>query len=94
MVMANVRQLITRTQREPEFRKRLARADGPQSVLAILEEENLSFTPGEFEEAYRHLWASSQTEEIARQLQDFRQWWELLMQTPWEGQINPQEKKS
>ncbi|WP_028315606.1 Nif11-like leader peptide family natural product precursor [Desulfatibacillum aliphaticivorans] len=81
MTVANAQKFIKRGLIDSELRARLNRASNPDEIQKILEEENLDFTPGEFDEAFHHALTECQTTDAANQTKEFKGWWDLLFQT-------------
>ncbi|SHJ06285.1 Nitrogen fixation protein of unknown function [Desulfatibacillum alkenivorans DSM 16219] len=81
MTVANAQKFIKRGLTDSELRARLNRAADPGEIQQILEEEDLGFTPGEFDEAYHHALTECQTNDAANQIKEFEGWWDLLFRT-------------
>jgi hypothetical protein len=78
MTVANALVFIERGLEDSELRDRLNAATDSQALDCILVKENISFSAGEFDEAFHHRLTKCQAEEDANQLKDFKMWWELL----------------
>lgn len=80
MSIHNAKKFIVRGMAEPSLRDRLNDAATIDGLNRTLTQQGLSFTPGEFEEAYSNRLTQCQFEEQADQLREFRMWWDLLHQ--------------
>ena len=78
MTVANALVFIERALEDRELRELLNAAPDAQTLDCILVDENISFSAGEFDEAYHHRLTKCQAEEEANQLNGFKMWWDLL----------------
>lgn len=68
MSIGNAMKFISLVDSDSTFRKSLYKVKGPQGLTAFLEEKDLTYTAGEFEEAVSHLHAQCQLAEDADKL--------------------------
>ncbi len=78
MTIANVKGLYRRLMQDSDLRKSLNAAKDHEARMAILAEEHLDFTDGEFEDAYGNMLVEVQTAEQHEMLNQFRNWWVML----------------
>jgi hypothetical protein len=78
MSIHHAKKFITVGMEDAQLRDRLNSAATMMELLAITGEQGMSFTPGEFEEAYSNRLVQCQFEEQADQLKEFKLWWDLL----------------
>ena len=82
MTIQNALNFIRQGQHDNDLRSRLVKADTSQTRQEILDQNNLIFTPEEFEEAYSLSLFKCQHQEDADVLMDFRMWWIMLYRSP------------
>lgn len=80
MTIGNAMTFIKRGMTDSKLRKRLYAASSIAMCDAILAEENLIFSPNEFEEAFHNRLTLCQQAEEADQLNEFKMWWQMLAQ--------------
>ena len=80
MTIENAMNFIQRGLHDGALRKRLNGASSPPERVKILEEEALTFSDAEFDEAYHHLLTQCQEEDQAETIKEFKLYWELLSQ--------------
>ncbi|WP_027185428.1 Nif11-like leader peptide family natural product precursor [Desulfovibrio inopinatus] len=78
MTIANVKGLYRRLFEDKELRQKLNAAENHEARMAVLAEEHLDFTDGEFEDAYGNMLVEVQTAEQHEMLNQFRNWWVML----------------
>ena len=81
MTVAIAKKFIKRGLGDSELRARLNGASDIVELQQILEDENLGFSPDNFDEAFYEMLTECQTMEAADQTKEFRVWWELLYKT-------------
>jgi hypothetical protein len=79
MSIQNAIKTLKKIQSDAEFRKSLFQWRSADETLAFLAENQLSFSPEEFEDAYRNLLVNCQLEDQADQLKDARQCMIMLL---------------
>lgn len=80
MTTGNALAFIERGLTDTDLRKRLNSAADINEVNAILKEEELVFTPHQFDEAYHNRLTKCQGEEESEIIKEFKMWWEILNQ--------------
>lgn len=81
MTVANAQKFIKQGLGDRELRDRLNSASDLSELQKILEDENLGFSPNEFDEAFYNVLTECQSTEAADQVKEFKMWWEFLGQT-------------
>jgi len=81
MTVANAQRFIKRGLADSKLRKRLNGASDMSELQRVLEDENLSFSQNQFDEAFHHILTECKTREAAEQVKEFKIWWDLLAQT-------------
>jgi len=79
MTIGNALGFIERGLHDAALRKRLNAASTAAECENVLGDENLKFSPHDFDEAFHHRLTECQEEEEADQIREFKMWWELLM---------------
>jgi hypothetical protein len=79
MSIHNAKKFISSGMKDAKLRNRLNSATTMAELLEVITGYGLSFTPEEFEEAYRNRLVQCQFEEQADQLREFKLWWDLLL---------------
>lgn len=79
MSIHNAKKFITVGLEDVQLRNRLNSAATMMELAVITGEYGMSFTPGEFEEAFSNRLVQCQFEEQAVQLKEFKLWWDLLL---------------
>jgi len=74
------------------LRHRLVKTEGKEALKAVLEAEDLIFSPAEFEEAYSLTLFKIQKEGDAHALMAFRMWWTLLERSTEQEPAQPAEQ--
>lgn len=80
MSIGNALTFIKRGMKEKALRDRLNKAATPKELQRILEGEDVTFTPSEFEDAVNSSLVKCTEWEEADELKDFQMWWEMLQQ--------------
>ena len=80
MTIGNALTFIKRGMIEKALRDRLNAASTLQDLLQILDAEDLTFTPSEFEDAVNSSLVKCSECDEADELKDFQMWWEMLQQ--------------
>lgn len=80
MTVGSALKFVSRIKKDTVFRKKLYCYDSLQSLKDFLADENLVFTPEEFEDAIQKNRVEAQFEEIANEYSEILQWWKVLMQ--------------
>ncbi len=78
MTIQHAIDFIKRGQTDEDLRHRLVKTQGKEALEAVLAGEDLTFSQGEFEEAYSLTLFKCQEEGDAHALMAFRMWWNLL----------------
>lgn len=78
MTIGNALNFIERGFEDKTLRDRLNAVSNPSELKDVLADENLTFSAGDFDEAYHHRLTLCQEMEAAEQLLEFRMWWDLL----------------
>lgn len=94
MTIQNALNFIRQGQHDNDLRSRLVKADTSQTRQKILDENDLIFTPGEFEEAHSLSLFKCQHQEDADALTAFRMWWIMLYRSPDAGVTSPMDRGS
>jgi hypothetical protein len=81
VTVANAQKFIKRGLGDRKLRSRLNGASDIVELQKILEDEQLGFSPDEFDEAFHHVLTECHSMEAADQTKEFSVWWELLSQT-------------
>ncbi len=89
MTIQNAINFIKQGQHDNDLRTRLVKADNSQARQEILDQNDLIFTPEEFEEAYSLTLFKCQHQENADALMEFRMWWLMLCRSPDTGATSP-----
>lgn len=89
MTIQNALNFIRQGQHDSDFRNKLVNADTSRTRQEILDQNDLIFTPEEFEEAYSLSLFKCQHQEDADALTDFRMWWIMLYRSPDSGVTSP-----
>lgn len=89
MTIQNAINFIKQGQHDNDLRTRLVKADNSQARQEILDQNDLIFTPEEFEEAYSLTLFKCQHQENADALMAFRMWWLMLSRSPDAGATSP-----
>ncbi len=92
MTIQHALDFINRGQHDEQLRCRLEQASGYPAIEAILGEECIPFSEGEFEEAYSLSLFKCQDQSQAQALMAFRMWWLLLIRSPAQPVKRPAEK--
>ncbi len=82
MTIQNALNFIRQGQYDDDLRSRLVKAETSQTRQKILDQNDLVFTPEEFEEAYSLSLFKCQHQEDADALMAFRMWWIMLYRSP------------
>ncbi|MCG8549978.1 MAG: Nif11-like leader peptide family natural product precursor [Desulfobacterales bacterium] len=82
MTIQNALNFIRQGQHDNDFRNKLVKAETRQTRQEILNQNDLTFTPEEFEEAYSLTLFKCQEQEDADALMAFRMWWIMLCRSP------------
>lgn len=82
MSIGTALKFMKRGMAEAALRDRLNGAVDLPELMQILEEEGLTFSPVEFEDAVNSTLLKCQTWDEANALREFKFWWELLQRTP------------
>ena len=78
MSLSHAHDFITRGMKDAAFRRVLNQANSADELRSVLEQQRLSFTATEFDDAFSHLLTLCQFEEQANVLQEFKMWWEMI----------------
>lgn len=78
MPIADARKFLFEVMQNTALRDALNEANGEAERQAVLAEAGFQFTMQEFEEAWRNELTTCQTEELASQLHEVNQWWQIL----------------
>lgn len=78
MTLANALMFIKKGQTDARLRKNLNQTSTTEELSAALADENLNFSPMEFEEAFSMKLANCQEPEDQENLTAFKMWWQLL----------------
>jgi len=89
MTIQNAINFIRRTEHDHDLRSKLVKADTSQIRQKILDQNDLIFTPEEFEEAYSLTLFKCQHQEDADALMALRMWWIMLYRSPDPGVTSP-----
>jgi hypothetical protein len=81
MTIGNALTFINRGLEDGGLRGRLNAAASLPEIDQVLAEEDLLFSACDFDEAFHHQLAQSQSAETAEQLKEFKLWWDLLFRT-------------
>lgn len=81
MTMRKALGFIERGLHDAELRRRLNKASSVSECEQVLGEENLTFSPRDFDEAVHHRLTQCQEAEEADQIKEFKMWWDLLQAT-------------
>lgn len=79
MPIADAKKFLVEVMQNETLRGALNTADGEAGREAVLAEVGFRFNAQEFEEAWRHELTQCQTQELAEQLHDLHQWWQMLL---------------
>lgn len=82
MTIQNAIDFIRQGQQDNDLRTKLVKAQSGEIRQEILDQESLTFTPAEFEEAHSLSLFKCQHQEDADALNAFKLWWILLCQSP------------
>jgi len=85
MTIGNALDFIEHGLHDTDLRRRLNEASTTAECERVLDEENLRFSPHDFDEAFHHRLTQSQEEEEADQIKEFRMWWDLLLGSVGQG---------
>ena len=77
MSLCHAHDFITRGMKDAAFRRILNQANSADELRSALEQQRLTFTAVEFDDAFSHLLTLCQFEEQANALQEFKMWWEM-----------------
>lgn len=80
MTIGNAIKFIKRSFSDADLRGRLNEAASKNELDQILAEEFISFSGHDFDEAYNHKLTECQEEEMAEQIKELKQWWDILNQ--------------
>lgn len=89
MTIQNAINFIRQGQHDNDLRSKLVKAENSQARQEILDQNNLIFTPEEFEEGYSLTLFKCQHQEDADALMAFRMWWIMLYRSPDPGVTSP-----
>lgn len=89
MTIQNALNFIRQAQHDNDLRSKLVKADTSLTRQEILDQNDLVFTPEEFEEAYSLTLFKCQHQEDADALNAFRMWWIMLYRSPDIGVTSP-----
>ena len=89
MTIQNALSFIRQGQHDNDLRSKLVKADTRRTRQKILDQNDLVFTPEEFEEAYSLSLFKCQHQEDADALMAFRMWWIMLCRSPDTGVTSP-----
>ncbi|MBN2528711.1 MAG: bacteriocin [Deltaproteobacteria bacterium] len=78
MTIGKAMKFIDQGQVDKELRKALNAVSSVPELFDVLAKRDLSFTAFDFEEAFNNRLVNCQFAEQAEQLQEFKQWWEML----------------
>jgi hypothetical protein len=78
MTIGNALGFIERGLHDTNLRKRLNAASSTDECERVLSDENLCFSPHDFDEAFHHRLTKCQIEEEADQIKELKMWWDLL----------------
>lgn len=78
MTIGNALGFIERGLHDAGLRRRLNAAATAAECEGALADEDLRFTPHDFDEAFHHRLTQCQGEEEADQIREFKMWWDLL----------------
>ncbi|MCG8619962.1 MAG: hypothetical protein MI802_27395 [Desulfobacterales bacterium] len=81
MTIGNALTFIKTGQKNGNLRRRLVKTNGREELERVLKENNLYFTPEEFEEAYSLSLFKCSEHGDAEALMAFRLWWNLLVRS-------------
>lgn len=81
MTIGNALNFIKQGQDDPGLRHRLVKTSGQRELESVLAEENMRFSPEEFEEAYSLSLFKCEEHGDAEALMAFKMWWELLVKS-------------
>jgi hypothetical protein len=81
MTIGNALGFIERGLHDTDLRKRLNTAATVQECERLLGDEDLNFSPHDFDEAFHHRLTQCQEAEEAEQIKEFKMWWDLLRGT-------------
>ena len=79
MTVGDARKFLIRAVSDLELRNELNEAPTWDTVVKILEAQNLRFTQDELEEAFSSVLMQSQTRVEAALVREIKGWWDLLM---------------
>ncbi len=82
MTIQHALDFIHRGQNDEQLRRKLEQASGYPAIEAILKDESIPFSEGEFEDAYSLRLFKCQDQSQAQALMAFRMWWLLLIRSP------------
>jgi len=89
MTIQNAINFIRQAQHDHDLKNKLVKADTSQIRQEILDQNDLIFTPEEFEEAYSLTLFKCRHQEDADALMAFRMWWIMLYRSPDPGVTSP-----
>lgn len=78
MTMENALRFIKRGLGDNNLRKRLNTTSNVSEIQLILADEQLAFSPQDFDQAFHSRLLNCQELEDAEQLKEFKMWWDLL----------------
>lgn len=78
MTIGNALAFIKRSLGDADLRTRLNRAESKEALDQIMTDESIKFSAHDFDEAYNHNLTECQEEEMAEQIKELKQWWDLL----------------
>ena len=81
MSLQNAINFINQARRDDQLRTALNTAASNTEREEILKEYNLQFNYAEFEDAFNSMHGNCQFEEQAADLQNFKLWWDFLLQS-------------
>ena len=78
MTIGNALRFIERGLHDSGLRSKLNSASDAAECQKVLDEEKLTFSAHDFDEAFHHRLTQCQEEGEADQLREFKMWWDLL----------------
>jgi len=78
MTISKAKQFIHSVLTDISLRSAINRTSTINEIDMVLQQNDMHFTPGEFEEAFRNLLTQCQSESQANQLQQIKMWWEMI----------------